>query len=49
MEKCKDCVYLKEIIVSSQCSTLECVRPDKTGNYKGSADVGACEQFKRKG
>ena len=34
MAACRNCKWLKETIISDQVSTLECVRPNRTGNLK---------------
>ena len=48
MAACRNCKYLKETIISDQVSTLECVRPDKSGNLKAHKDVGGCSQYEPK-
>ena len=40
MNVCRDCAYLKETRVSTQCSYFECVRPQGDGNRKAHPDVG---------
>ena len=46
MNVCRDCAYLKETRVNTQCSYLECVRPQGDGNRKAHPDVGGCEYFR---
>lgn len=41
----RNCKWLKETVISDQASTLECVRPDKTGNLKAHKDVEGCDQY----
>ena len=44
MATCKNCKWLKETIISDQCSTLECIRPGG-GNKKAHKDVEGCSQY----
>ena len=48
MAACRNCKWLKETIISDQVSTLECVRPDRTGNLKAHNDVEGCDQNKER-
>ena len=44
MKSCKTCEWLSQDDVGRWL----CVRPDGTGNYKASPDVGGCDQYKPK-
>lgn len=48
MAACRNCRWLKETKVSDVFSTLECVRPNGTGNRKAHKDVEGCEQYKER-